>query len=147
MDRLEIKDWLKKYNVENYTINEDLSIDVVGNFNCNDNKLTNLVGCPVSIGGNFSCGSNCLESFFGCLLSVGGNFECSSNLLTSLEGCPVSIGGDFKKNRNRISDSELYLYDYTAEQVKGYYENKNLNKVLQDTLNEESGIGVKKKKL
>ena len=32
--------------------------NVSGYFWCNDNKLTDLVGCPKSVGGNFSCYSN-----------------------------------------------------------------------------------------
>ena len=33
MNRAGIKEWLKSYNVENYTINEDLSIDIDGGVN------------------------------------------------------------------------------------------------------------------
>ena len=30
MDRFEIESWLRKYRVESYTINEDMSVDVDG---------------------------------------------------------------------------------------------------------------------
>ena len=70
-NRIEIEAWLKEYKVIKYTINEDLSVDVDGNvslsklyivelpvkfrnvsgdFWCNNNKLTSLIGCPVSVG-------------------------------------------------------------------------------------------------
>ena len=33
MDRLGIEEWLKSHKIENYTINEDLSIDIDGGVN------------------------------------------------------------------------------------------------------------------
>ena len=38
MDKVIVEDWLKFYSIKNYTINEDLSVDVNGNVD-----LTGLV--------------------------------------------------------------------------------------------------------
>ena len=35
--------------------------NVAGYFNCSQNELTNLNGCPISVGGNFNCSSNKLN--------------------------------------------------------------------------------------
>ena len=74
--RREVIDWLKSVGVIDYVINEDLSIDVAsgvdlynklpgyellpvkfgivsGFFNCGNNELTSLIGCPDRIGMGF----------------------------------------------------------------------------------------------
>ena len=85
----------KKYNITNYTINIDGSIDVDGNVYLDDKKLTKL---PIKfniVSGYFNCSSNQLTTLEGSPKEVGGNFDCSNNNLTSLQGCPSSVGGDF----------------------------------------------------
>ena len=117
----------KEYGIENYTINSDGSIDVVGdvnlsdkrltklplkfrsvtgNFYCHNNQLTSLEGCPESVGGSFWCRYNHLKSLEGCPESVGCNFWCSENDLTSLEGSPKSVGGGFSCSNNGLTSLE-----------------------------------------
>ena len=126
MDKIDIKKWLKKYDIVHYKINDDLSIDVVGdvnlysvglciipvkfgnvsgNFNCGMNKLTSLEGCPVKVGGFFDCSYNKLTSLEGCPTEVGGYFSCGYNELVSLLGCP-RVGGDFNCCRNKLFSLE-----------------------------------------
>ncbi|MCK9476811.1 MAG: hypothetical protein M0R46_12870 [Candidatus Muirbacterium halophilum] len=123
----EIEAICKKYNIKNYIINEDGSIDVdgdvdlykkklkvlplkfrkvSGNFHCNYNQLISLEGAPQSIGGNFYCRDNKLTSLVGCPQSVGGDFYCSYNQLISLEGAPQSIGWDFYCSNNKLISLE-----------------------------------------
>jgi hypothetical protein len=111
-----IHDMCRKYEITDYIINDDGSIDVNGNvdlsyrsltklplkfrnvsggFWCHYNELTSLEGSPRSVGGGFSCGNNKLTSLEGCPSSVGGGFYCYNNKLTSLEGCPRSVGDNF----------------------------------------------------
>ena len=71
------------------------NIDIEGNFNCANNKLTSLINAPKYIGGYFSCANNKLTSLNGCPKYVGEHFNCSDNNLTSLDGCPKYVGGDF----------------------------------------------------
>jgi hypothetical protein len=114
----------KEYGIENWTINEDGSIDVdgdvdlshsgldkipikfrnvTGNFYCHNNKLTSLEGSPESVSDNFDCNNNNLTSLQGCPKSVGSGFYCSNNNLTSLEGCPEWISGNFFCSFNKLT--------------------------------------------
>ena len=74
---------------------------VGGSFDCSDNDLTSLKGCPRTIGKNFYCSANDLTSLEGCPSEVNGNFDCSYNDLTSLEGCPSEVGRDFDCRNNK----------------------------------------------
>jgi hypothetical protein len=104
----------KKYNIYNYTINQDRSIDVDGDvllsgreltklplkfgkvsgyFTCTDNRLNTLEGCPRIVGGDFNIYYNRLTSLIGAPESVGGDISCENTGLWTLEGCPTKIGG------------------------------------------------------
>ena len=50
------------------------------------NHLTNLEGCPMSVGGNFNCDNNKLLTLEFCPSDVGGSFYCFDNKITSLIG-------------------------------------------------------------
>ena len=110
-----IHDICKRYNITNYTINDDGSINVNGrvdlhnkgltelplrfnkvngSFDCSDNKLTSLKGCPRWIGGSFSCAYNKLRDLEYSPDYVGGWFDCCYNLLTD-NYCETEILGDF----------------------------------------------------
>ena len=135
----------QKYGIENYTINEDGSIDVDGNvdlsfrnlsklplkfgrvsgdFYCDRNQLTTLEGCPKEVGGNFWCYNNNLTSLEGCSsdVIVGGYFDCCNNKLTTLEGCPREVGGEFY-----CSNNQLTIINDELEFVKiiGYFNIEN----------------------
>jgi hypothetical protein len=131
MTREKIIEICNKYHISNYTIGKDsdgLYIDVDGNvqlsyrgmgylpvrfgyvsgsFYCDNNKLTSLRGCPISVGGIFSCGDNRLSSLRGCPKIVRSSFYCANNILTSLEGCPHVLGDgkykDFVCSNNRLT--------------------------------------------
>jgi len=119
----EIHSICNKYNIENYTINSDGTIDVdgdvnlhnkgltklplhfnrvSGDFNCYKNKLTDLEG-PQSVGGDFYCYGNKLTSLEGAPKSVGGDFLCFDNQLTSLEGAPKNLDGGFDCSDNKLT--------------------------------------------
>ena len=123
----EIEAICEKFNIKNYIINEDGSIDVdgdvnlnrkklkelplkfrkvSGNFSCYDNQLTSLMGCPQSIGGDFECSFNKLTSLKGSPQTVGGDFSCRDNKLTSLVGAPQSIDGNFDCRGNQLTTLE-----------------------------------------
>ena len=123
----EIDHLCKKFNIKNYSINSDLSIDVQGdvdldnlklrllplrfsrvsgNFTCSYNLLTTLEGGPREVGGHFYCHSNHLTTLEGCPREVGGHFYCYSNQLTTLEGCPREVGGGFHCHSNHLTSLE-----------------------------------------
>jgi len=114
----------KKYNIVNYTINDDGTVDVdgsvnlntkgltklplrfgrvTGNFDCYNNKLTTLDGCPDHVGGDFDCSRNQLTTLEGAPKEVNGDFYCSNNQLTTLEGAPSYVGGDFECRYNKLN--------------------------------------------
>ena len=127
-----IVNFLKKYKIENATINkvnDDFIVDVKGSvhlsgknlteipfqfgtvirFDCSHNKLITLKGCPKKVYKGFYCYNNQLETLDGSPHYVGGYFECYDNKLKSLKG----IG---EVNGKIHSDFfEGYLEDYKGE--------------------------------
>ena len=116
----------EKYNIKNYTINDDGSIDVngevvlyemdlyelpltfnkvTGYFDCQNNKLTSLKGSPRWVGGYFYCDFNDLTSLEFSPEYVGGSFGCVDNDLTDLVGSPKEVGGYFycASNQNLVN--------------------------------------------
>jgi len=114
----------KNYDIKNYTINKDGTVDVddhinlyskkliklplkfgnvSGDFDFERNLLTTLEGVPKSVGGYFNCMNNKLSILKGCPKSVGGSFYCSKNKLTTLEGCSQSVGGNFYCGENKLT--------------------------------------------
>jgi hypothetical protein len=125
--REEVIQVCKKYKIIDYTINDDLSIDVDGNvrlenidleylplrfnyvsgsFYCYKNELKTLEGGPQTVGGNFQCYYNSLETLKGCPQTVDGDFDCNRNKLKTLEGGPQTVGGNFRCYYNRLKTLE-----------------------------------------
>jgi len=117
----------QKYNITNYTINEDGSIDVdgsvnlinkgltklpikfrnvTGSFDCRNNKLVSLEGAPKSLDYSFNCSFNKLTSLEGAPKLVGGSFYCTNNQLTTLEGAPKYVDGNFHCSYNKLTTLE-----------------------------------------
>ena len=124
-----IEKWLDKYDIRNYTINDDSTIDVSGNvylglkdltefpeyiqfgivkgdFDCEFNHLSSLRGAPKEVGRDFYCNLNELTSLEGAPKKVGRDFGCYRNNLTSLEGAPREVGGLFDCSHNSTQFTE-----------------------------------------
>jgi len=135
---MSIEDICKTYDITNYTINTDGSIDVhesvyingwdldeiplnfnkvEGLFYCDSNQLTSLEGCPNWVGQDFTCNNNELTNLEFAPKYVGGNFWCNNNKLTSLEFSPEFIGFDYDCN-----DNELTTLDGSPEKVNGKFD-------------------------
>jgi len=143
----EIEAICNEYNIENYIINEDDSIDVDGNvdlfnkglkvlplnfrnvggdFDCGFNKLISLEGAPQYVGGFFDCRNNKLTSLVGCSQYIGGYFSCSYNQLTTLEGVPQRVGKYFSCYNNNLKN-----IDYLPKTYKKLNINENpISKIL-----------------
>ena len=90
----------KKYNIENYTIKDDGTVDVDGDVNLIESNLTEL---PLKFGivnGDFNCSENELNSLIGSPKEVGVSFYCDFNQLTSFEGAPEKVGMIFNCKKN-----------------------------------------------
>src|SRR5208283_3332082 len=95
--RAQIIKWLDTYEVTDYIINDDFTIDVKGVVYLSNKKLTKF---PDFIKFNH----------------VSGSFTCSSNQLTSLVGCPSSVGGSFCCYNNKVQ--------FTKKDVKKFCKTK-----------------------
>ena len=71
-----------KYNIKNYTINSDGSIDVEGNVNLYNTNLTKIPLKFNKVSGYFDISSNKLTSLEGSPREVYSYFDCSNNFLT-----------------------------------------------------------------
>ena len=118
----------KKFDIENYTINEDSTVDVDGNVDLYDKRLTKLPLKFGKVSGNFSCSFNQLKSLEGSPLSVGGGFNCRFNQLKSLSGAPLSVGGNFSCSYNQLKSLDgisgkisgaIYCTNNQLRDVKG----------------------------
>ena len=126
--REKVAAWLDSMRIENYTINDDLTVDVdwyviIANkdlteipiqfgkvtrfFDCSKNNLTTLKGCPREVGEGypgFDCSNNNLTSLEYCPMVVTGSFDCSRNKISTLKGCPkdIEIGGKISYLHNSL---------------------------------------------
>jgi len=94
------------YEIKNYTINDDLSIDVDGDIGI---TFQNLEYLPIKfnyVSGVFVCFFNELVSLKGSPKTVGGYFDCSYNNLKTLEESPKTVGGYFGCSYNKLTDLE-----------------------------------------
>ena len=125
----------RRYNIEDYTINVDMSIDVDNNvtflhnedlielplnfnrvernFDCSNNKLKSLKGSPIYVGGSFNCTHNKLISLIGCPKIVKESFFCGHNKLKSLKYCPDRLNKSFECHNNNLKSLKYgpsYVY-------------------------------------
>lgn len=108
----EIDSICKKYRIENYTINEDGTVDINGDV---DLSFLGLSKLPLKFGkvsGNFSCGYNKLISLEGSPKWIGEDFECSFNELKTLEGGPETIIGNYSFSYNCLINFKGFPEDY-----------------------------------
>ena len=130
--REEVASWLKEMKINNYVINEDLTVDVKGDVNLIIKDLTvdvkgdvNLIikglsQIPIQFGiidGSFNCSWNSLTSLKGCPKVVNGYFYCYNNSLTSLEGCPEVVNGSFYCNNNKLISFEFFPQEINGNSI------------------------------
>ena len=154
MTKEKIHEICEYYRIDNYTINDDLSIDVnddvilhhmnlekiplnfnrvSGYFDCSDNNLISLEGCPPYIGSHFLCDVNELSSLKKAPKHINGNFLCYSNKLISLQYSPHYIDGDFFLLNNNIRSFQYFpqvkdkieLYDNPIQELWDLFKDKN----------------------
>jgi|LauGreSuBDMM15SN_2_FD.fasta_scaffold506801_2 hypothetical protein len=95
----------EKYNIINYTVNPDGSIDVDGDVDLSFNDLTELPLVFNRVTGSFSCANSNLTSLKGSPRWIGGWFSCGYNDLTSLEFSPDYVGSNFWCRYNNLTDN------------------------------------------
>ena len=124
----------KKFNIVNYSINSDLSIDVQGDVDLSGLKLRLLPLRFSRVSGHFDCRSNRLTTLEGGPREVGGGFDCSNNPVYEIidifpnNKMVLKFWDEFRPVRgNIIFDHrlrEMYL-DITNTDFKGVFKFKN----------------------
>jgi hypothetical protein len=94
----------RKYDIRNYTINDDGTIDVDGYVDLYKLGLEELPLVFNKVTGNFIAQHNPLKNLKGSPRWVGGYFDTINTMLTSLEGSPEHIEDDFMCSFNDITD-------------------------------------------
>lgn len=129
MTHQEIREWCIKYNISNFTIQDDGTVNVnspvfiIDNkitkipikfgtiefgFYCEIPNLTTLENCPYHVGGFFEVKRSKLRSLKGGPVYVGGNFDVENNCLESLVFFPEHIGGSIYVYNNPVREDECY---------------------------------------
>ncbi|HDR9764138.1 TPA: hypothetical protein ACK3Q6_002691 [Burkholderia cepacia] len=109
--------FLDELYVKNYTINDDLTVDVEGDVKLPDYGVKHMLSdnsysiCPESlpiqfgiVKGDFHCGE--LKDLHGAPRHVTGNFVCEYTDVKSLEGMPEHVGKDITIRRTAITNLE-----------------------------------------
>ena len=109
--REEVIEVCERHRIKNYTINDDLSIDVDGDVHLYSKNLEYLPLRFSYVSGAFLCFDNELKTLEGCPQTVGRSFSCSNNFLVSLKGCPQTVRGSFNCSYNKITDLEHFPED------------------------------------
>lgn len=97
---------------------------VSGDFNCQNNELTTLKGCPYEVGHSFWCDSNQLTSFRGCPPKINGDFGCTFNKFTTLDYLPVISNFIYLTPNPLILNDKLFndLRRIGGKEIIGEYE-------------------------
>jgi len=156
ISEIEVGKICKKYNITNWTLNPDGTVDVNDSVDLSIpmgwllssysgqksgvgkeflKSMVPLSKLPLKFGrvtGDFLCQYNLLTSLEGCSIEIGGSFNCSDNQLTSLEGCPTEIGGDFWCHTNQLT-SLKGAPEYIEGQVN-FIPNNNLPVYIKQIL-------------
>jgi len=132
MNYQEIEQWLNEHYIKNYTIHENLVVDVDGDVDLANCELTNIPVSFNSVTGGFYCEKNHLISLHNSPLTVGKHFYCYKNKITSLQYSPRTVGGDLHFDNNKV-ESLQYFPDSIGSQIVGH-----LNKLRLTTQTEQS---------
>jgi hypothetical protein len=136
----EIHIWCKRYNIVDYTISQDGSVDVQGTVHLHNKGLTHLPFKFGTINGDFNIGRNKLTNLINAP-SIVDNFDASENMLTTLEGCPSKINGDLYLCNNDYLVS-LYVGEYEVVAQHGIeLKDCNLPNALESALAEGADRG------
>lgn len=121
MTKEEIHRICKSFEIKNYTINSDGSIDVNGNVELGVYKLDKIPLKFNNVSGYFNISYNNITSLEGCPKHIGGIFYCNNNKLTSLEHFPNKVVYDIMLINNPLESLEGFYGDYD----KLYCDNKD----------------------
>ena len=127
-----------EYDITNYTINDDGTVDVDGNVDLFNKGLTELPFKFGKVSGNFNCDQNQLTSLEGSPNWVGKYFSCAHNLLTTLEGGPEIVIGSYYCDYNNLVNFKGFpedFDDYVCIYIYDNYVDELIEKIPEDKRN------------
>ena len=115
----EIEIWLNKYEIKNYTINDDMTVDVDGDVWLYGRKFKEI---PVKfniVKGDLCCSKNKLTSTEFLPKEVHGYFSCYNNKFTNLDNFPKIVTRliDIRINPNLENIIGLWNCDFTGKTI------------------------------
>lgn len=103
------------HEIKDYTINDDGTIDVVGEINWGFKRWKKLPLKFRKVDGNFLIFNNHnLVSLEGCPTEVTGSFKFSAQEITSMKHVPEKVGKDFT-----VSSFKMKKFDYFPKEIGG----------------------------
>ena len=122
MKEQEIHDICNEYDINNYSINPDGSIDVDGNVDLTYRDLTKIPIKFNKVSGWFKVSFNNLESLENSPIEIGRHFHCSCNNLKNLIGLPSKIFGPVRCLHNPLESLDGYNLEYYKLHCGNKYE-------------------------
>lgn len=136
--KLLISKWLDSKNIKNYTITDNLIINVEGDVDISSviSRATSAMGRPTidkelqideipfqfgNVSGNFNCSYNKLVSFKGCPEYIGGKFDASYNQIDTFEFFPKFVGSEISLHYNNLNSLKFFPHDFLSETNSAIY--------------------------
>lgn len=126
MSKKEIDKICKKYNITDYSINKDGSINVFSDVDLSGKKLKKLPLIFERVTGNFNCSDNYLENLIGSPRKIvkndahknkSGDFNCGHNNIITLKEGPIEVSGNYIGCCNDITDFSGFPKPYYGNNV------------------------------
>lgn len=97
-----ISNWMLTNGIKNFIVLDDLSVNVRGDVDLSRRGISELPPYIVfnEVWGSFDCSENSMTTLRGCPRLVTGNFYCYMNGLTSLDHAPAEVRGKFFCHKN-----------------------------------------------
>lgn len=122
----QIEEYLASHQIHNFTIDNNLVVNVDGDVVLTDLKLSSL---PCQFGvvtKSFDCSHNELRTLKGAPYQVGGYFMCSHNQLSSLEYGPNKVKGSYIAHYNQLTSLEFVSHEIGGDLIVCQNQLKNL---------------------
>lgn len=107
----EIIEWLSNFKIKKYVINKDYTVDIYDRLDLSYMELTSI---PIEfnfIEGYFDCSDNNLTSLKGCPKVIKGDFFCYNNQLSNLQFSPEIVKGNIINfSKNPIEEESLLFF-------------------------------------
>ena len=112
--REEIEEFCEANNIQNYKINDDLTVDVMGDVNLRGKNLYVLPFRFRDVQGNFDVSENHLFNLINSPRAVGKSFFCSHNNLRDMAFMPQAIGEALDCSHNSIESFDFWLHSIST---------------------------------